>query len=292
MMRKIENDYLSVGINEKGAEIFSITSKSTGVEYLWQGNPEYWSGRSPVLFPICGRLFNGKYTYNGIEYEMPIHGIARLFDFVVNCISKNEIELVLISSEETKKYYPFDFKFSIHYILNDRALDVGIKVENMGDNDMYFSFGAHPGFNVPFTNNEKFEDYYIEFGKNEFNKLVFSDTCFCTGKTQEINLNQNKLLLTHSLFDNDGVFLETEADVIRLKNKNNNNAIEISYNDMTCLGFWHKPKSDAPYVCIEPWHGIPSDDGVIDDITTKKQMIKLESKRTYTNVYTIKIIEK
>ena len=96
MIRKIENEYLSIEINEKGAELYSIKSKSTGIEYLWQGNPEFWGGRSTVLFPICGRLFGGKYTYNGVEYEMPIHGIAKLFDFTVNNFSDNSIEFVLI----------------------------------------------------------------------------------------------------------------------------------------------------------------------------------------------------
>lgn len=60
---------------------------------------------------------------------------------------------------------------------------------------------------------------------------------------------------------------------------------------MTCLGLWHKPKSNAPYICIEPWHGIPSDDGVVDDFKEKQQMIRLNANKRYDNSYTIKIIE-
>ena len=108
MIRRIENEFLSVEINELGAELFSIKSKKTGVEYLWQGNSEYWSGRSTILFPICGRLFGGKYTYNSVVYEMPIHGIAKLFEFNSKDISNTEIEFELKSNMETKKYYPFD----------------------------------------------------------------------------------------------------------------------------------------------------------------------------------------
>ena len=92
MIKKLENDYLSIEINEKGAEVFSIKSKKTGVEYLWQGNPEFWANRSTTLFPICGRLFGGKYTYEGVEYEMPLHGIAKLFDFTSKVVSEEEIE--------------------------------------------------------------------------------------------------------------------------------------------------------------------------------------------------------
>lgn len=292
MIRKIENEFLSVEINEKGAELYSINSKTTDIEYLWQGNPEFWKGKSPVLFPICGRLFGGKYTYNGVEYEMPIHGIAKLFDFTSKLVSDTQIEFVLTSNEQTKKYYPFDFEFIVRYTLIERALKIGFDVKNVGEKDLYFSYGAHPGFNIPFTADEQFEDYYIEFSKDKLIKHVFSDTCFCTGKTQEFKLNNGKLELTHDLFDNDALFFETESDKVILKSLKSKNAIEITYKDMTCLGLWHKPKSDAPYICIEPWHGIPSDDGIIDDFKTKKQMIKLAQNQEYSNSYIIKIVEK
>ena len=45
-MQRIENDFLTVDVNENGAELWSIKSKKTGIEYLWQGNAEYWKGRA------------------------------------------------------------------------------------------------------------------------------------------------------------------------------------------------------------------------------------------------------
>lgn len=291
MIRKLENEFLTIEINETGAELFSIRSKNTNVEYLWQGNPEFWKGRSTVLFPICGRLFGGKYTYNGIEYEMPIHGIAKLFDFTANLISESEMEFVLVSSEESKKYYPFDFIFTVRYVLNAKTLKISFEVKNTGDDDMFFSYGGHPGFNVPFVDGTKFEDYFIEFTDTELSKYVFSDTCFCTGVTQKYSLPKKKLQLSHSLFDNDALFFETETDKVKLKCKNSKTAIEVSYRDMTSLGIWHKPKTEAPFVCIEPWHGIPSDDGVVDNLEDKNQVIKLKANKKYSNFYTIKIIE-
>ena len=105
MFKKVENENLEVLINEFGAEIFSIKSKKTGVEYLWQGDKKYWEDRSPILFPICGRLFGGKYTYNDIEYEMPIHGIAKLNEFTTVLEQVDKLSLMLKSSEETKKHY-------------------------------------------------------------------------------------------------------------------------------------------------------------------------------------------
>ncbi|MBR2499404.1 MAG: aldose 1-epimerase family protein [Clostridia bacterium] len=291
MIKKLENDFLSVEINEFGAELFSIKGKKSGFEYLWQGNPEFWKGRATILFPICGRLFAGKYIYKNKEYEMPIHGIAKLFEFNSRVISNKEIEFELKSSEKTKKYYPFDFIFKVKYKLKNNLLITKFIVKNTGEDVMFFSYGGHPGFNVPFSKNEKFENYYLEFSTNEMSKLIFSETCFDTGENEKISFTKKKLLLNHNLFDNDALFFKSESDKVKLKSTKSKNSIELCYKNMTCLGVWHKPKTDAPYICIEPWHGIPSKDGVIDDIETKSQMIKLDPNKKYTNLFTMKIIE-
>ena len=61
----------------------------------------------------------------------------------------------------------------------------------------------------------------------------------------------------------------------------------VSYPDMRYLGIWHKPKSDAPYVCIEPWTSLPSVDGEVDDLETKADMETLESMEIYRNEWSI-----
>ena len=291
MLCKIENEFLSVEINSLGAELFSIKSVKSGIEYLWQGNPEFWKSRATVLFPVCGRIFGGYYTYNNEKFEMPIHGFSKLFGFSVNKESDTQISFTLISSEETKKYYPFDFSFTLKYALKGNALINEFIVNNTGDKELIFSYGGHPGFNVPFNNGEKFTDYYLEFSENELEKLVFSDTCFNTGKTLKLALDGNKLNLSHDLFDNDAIFIKTSVGTVKLKSAKAKNYVEVSYKDMTCLGLWHKPKSKAPYVCIEPWHGVPSNDGIIDDLETKLDIICLAKNKTYQNFYTIKINE-
>ncbi len=291
MIHKIENEFLSVEINSLGAELFSVKSKKTGVEYLWQGNANYWKSRATVLFPVCGRIFSGKYLYKNQEYEMPIHGFAKLCEFSVNKEKGAQISFTLVSSEETKKYYPFDFSFTLKYALKGNALINEFIVKNTGDKQLIFSYGGHPGFNVPFISGEEFNDYYLEFSKNELEKLVFSDTCFNTGKTQKIALDCNRLNLSHDLFDNDAIFVKADTDSVKLKSKNGNNYVEVGYNNATCLGLWHKPKSDAPYVCIEPWHGVPSLDGKVDDLETKLDTITLEKGKTHENYFVIKIVE-
>ena len=60
----IQNEYLCVEISTKGAELQSIRD-TAGTERLWQGDPAFWTGRAPVLFPICGGLREDAYYLDG-----------------------------------------------------------------------------------------------------------------------------------------------------------------------------------------------------------------------------------
>ena len=53
----LKNKDLTVVFESFGATLHSIKDKD-GVEYLWQGDKEFWSGQAPVLFPICGSIRN------------------------------------------------------------------------------------------------------------------------------------------------------------------------------------------------------------------------------------------
>ena len=77
MIYQIENEYLSVQVNDEGAQLWSLKSKKTGVEYLWQGDKAYWGGRAYNLFPFIGRMPEMIYTYDGKTYPLRTHGLAR-----------------------------------------------------------------------------------------------------------------------------------------------------------------------------------------------------------------------
>ena len=83
MLHTIENEKLIVEISDVGAEMMSIRTKADGCEYLWQGDAKYWGDRAIVLFPICGRLVDGYYTYEGKKYEMGLHGFAQKMPMAV-----------------------------------------------------------------------------------------------------------------------------------------------------------------------------------------------------------------
>ena len=80
-MKTIENEYIKVEVNECGAELYSIVRKSDGREFLWQGNPEYWKRRSPVLFPIVGAVWNNEMRVGESKYCLAslVMRVSRLF---------------------------------------------------------------------------------------------------------------------------------------------------------------------------------------------------------------------
>ncbi len=289
----IENKDLKVEITDLGAELQSIYGKKTGTEYLWQGDENLWKNRATVLFPICGRLYTGKYTWKGNEYEMPLHGFVKLVTFEVESKTETKVVFTTSATDESKKMYPFEFTFKVSYELIGNTL----KVEQIAINDeeevLPCSTGGHPGFNIPFIKGEKFEDYYVEFNEpRKVTRIETSPTVFFTGNNNPYPLKDDKIIeLKHDLFDNDAIFLTGMSDSVSIKSKTNDRKITVSYTDMTHVGFWHSCKTQAPFVCVEPWHGIPSYDGKVDDFATKNEMLQLKKGEKYTLNYNITVTE-
>ena len=290
MIYIMENDLLKVKISSMGAELQSIRRKDTETEYLWQGDPEFWSGRAPVLFPICGRLVGSQYSYAGQVYDLPIHGFARNKEWEVIHQKANVLTLQLQADEETLAAYPWRFSLEMVYTLEGDTLSVATILHNLDDKTMLFALGGHPGFNVPLTDGERFEDYFIEFDSPcTPNLLVLSDTCFYTGKLSPVPLDENnRLWLTHKMFDNDAWFFQDTVRGLTLRSENGGRAMHMSFPDMKFIGLWHKPQSEAPYVCIEPWTGVPGwDRPGVAAFEDKPEMTELEPQGVYRNTYTM-----
>ena len=289
MIYIIENDKLKIKISSMGAELQSVRRIEDDTEYLWQGDPNYWAGRATNLFPICGRLYEGKYTFEGKAYEMMLHGFAKLQEFEVIHQDTTAITLRLTETEETLAMYPFRFTFDIAYNLSGEELSIALIVRNLDDKAMRFAVGGHPGFNLPLEEGKAFEDYFVEFDEAcDAKRICFSDTCFYVEDAEPFALeNGTTLRMHHGLFDRDAIFLQDTAKGVTLQCADGKRSVRLSYPEMPFVGLWHKPHSDAPYVCIEPWTGLPSVDGKVDDLATKTPMHTLEPQEAYRNVYTI-----
>src|SRR5688572_9820942 len=166
-MHTIENDIIRVSIREKGAELSGIFHKPLQLEYMWSGDPAFWSKQSPVLFPIVGALKNNTYFFQNRSYELPRHGFARDKNFSVIDKSASSITFSLSHDEQTLFVYPFKFELRIRYSLDESTVIVVYEVINLSNENMYFSIGGHPAFKVPLLENTNYGDYYLEFNANE-----------------------------------------------------------------------------------------------------------------------------
>ena len=129
MLYTLKNEKLTVTLSDLGAEIVSVVC-TDGCEYIWQGDPKYWTGRAPLMFPICGRLIDGKYTYGGKTYEMSsTHGFARSSTFEAEQKDDGTVCFSLSANEETKACYPFDFTLAVEYRLQENRLDCAVTVK-------------------------------------------------------------------------------------------------------------------------------------------------------------------
>ena len=282
MLYTLQNDILTVAVSDVGAEIHSV--KRGECEYIWVGDPAFWSSHAPLLFPVCGRFYEGKYTCEDKTYEIPCHGFIRKAPLTLECINNTSICFRVDATEETKKIYPFDFTLKIWHILEGESITTRFEIENTGDVLLPATVGGHPGFNVPLGGEGSFEDYYLAFGKVcSPDQIEISPRGLFTGKKTAYPLKDGKILpLSHKLFEIDGIFLSRMDSTVTLKSNKSERAVTLEYPDMPYLGIWHPSACEAPFVCIEPWCGLPGYDGEMEDITTRHDMFHILPGKTQT----------
>lgn len=280
-MITLKNEVLTVEVNPFGAELSSMKDTHDR-EYIWQGDPMIWSGHSPILFPITGRLLSDSYVYKDTQYYLQKHGFARKSPFAIVSESDTHATFSLASTEETKRVYPFDFLLTADYRLDGKKLAVTNTVHNRGKEDMYFSLGAHPAFNLEIGD-------CVEFSETEtFKTYLFNESGLADGE-KVFAENTNTITITDHIFDGDALFFEnlksTAATVVSQKD---GALLKMTYGKAPFVGLWAKP--GAPYVCIEPWHGICDNMNVSGKLEEKPQIIRLGAGEEFVFPYTIEIL--
>ncbi|MES2748174.1 MAG: aldose 1-epimerase family protein [Bacteroidota bacterium] len=276
MTTTISNSNLSATINHKGAELISLQSLVTKKEYIWEGNPEFWGKHSPILFPIVGTLKNNSYQYKGKTFSLPRHGFARDFDFQLVAQEKDKVVFSLQNTAETFNIYPFQFELQLIYTLKKSELIITYKVINNSLETMPFCIGGHPAFAL----NGKFENYSLQFKTGE--KLVSYqlENDLLSDKTQHIEVKNDQLPLTYSLFENDAlVFKSLQSKQIQIL-ENNIPMLNFKFNDFPHFGIW--TKMNAPFICLEPWLGY-ADTTKTNGNLLEKEGIQLLESNSYKN---------
>lgn len=291
MIYTLENQHLKISLSNHGGELHSIKGKKDNTEFLWSGDEAYWKYHAPILFPIVGKVFNGKYTVDGKTYELPQHGLARVRDFEMIEQTKNSISFELKYSEDTLKVYPFKFSLIIKYTLNDINLSIDYIVKNLDNKEMYFSIGAHPAFMCPIEN-DKFDDYYFEFNEKENASIMqLVGPGYFSKEEKPYLKDENIINLSTDLFKNDAlVFKNLKSNKISLKSKNHKKYLEFDFGEFPYLGLWTKD-TGAPFVCIEPWFGHADFDGFNEEFKDKAAIQSLMPNKEFHCNYNISFFE-
>lgn len=280
MIHYIENDYLKIGVKEDGSELASIVLKENNTEYLWQGDSRYWSGQSPILFPIVGRLIDDCYFLDGVKYEMPKHGFARKMKWNFLSADGSSMSFSLTDTEETLRMYPYKFEVIVTFTLEGASLKVTHSIENKNSTVMYASLGAHPAFNcaigdrLVFSENETLETEKIDL----VNSLRLPDTL-------PVLNNERTIIITDDIFNEDALILSgVKSDTLTLESNNHSRKVVFHLGNAPYLGIWAKP--GAPYVCIEPWCGVNDSTEKKNDFSEKDGINRIEAGEKF--IYTWK----
>ncbi|MFV0380324.1 MAG: aldose 1-epimerase family protein [Anaerorhabdus sp.] len=246
-MAILENDKIKIEVEKKGAQIISLYNKETSIEHMWDGNEKYWSGISPILFPIIGNTWSKEYFIDDTVYKMNNHGLVRYTEFNLESISDDCLIYSFESNEETLLRYPFKFKLTVEYRLKGSKVNVLYKIENKSERDMPFSFGLHPAFNCPFEKEKKFEDYRLEFSNNETLK----------GLCGPFNLANEKVIeLNYPIFEENETLCFENASSSTVQLTDGVHGVKVDVVGYRWLAFWTPtPNKYAKFICIEPWHG-------------------------------------
>lgn len=257
----IENHNIRAEFSDTGGKLRSLCQ--SGENLLWTGDPAYWDDRAPILFPFCGKCREGFYLWRGKRYPMSIHGFLPSTPMRVTAHEPDAITFRLDSDAATRAIYPFDFTLELSYRLTDRG--VGLRIAfTAGGEDVPFSVGAHPGFVLP--------------GEGCYRLRIAGDRAPIALEITENGLlgpsptpispdESGDLALTPDLLGQCGLFLqELEPDVI-LWREGSPHRVRIRFDGFPTLGLW-QPK-DAPFLCAEPWAGLPALDGVVTDLANK-----------------------
>ncbi len=294
MKYELTNGAMSASVSTLGAELVSL--KRDGKEYLWQGDPAYWHGQSPLLFPNCGRFWQNLYRHDGTTYELKAHGFARTTEFTVVGRSESEITLGMHSTEETLRVYPFAFFLFVTYRLGTSSIEVEWFVRNEGDEEMHFQIGAHPAFYLPEFDPADHDAVrgYFSFNTDGEQPITWFEPvekgCVDPAQPRTLRLDGEGMLpITAKTFDCDTYVIESaHISSCTLHDAARRPMLTVGFH-MPVLALWAPTAQhpDCPFVAIEPWTGSCDTTGYDGELANRRHIQHLAPAAHFRTAYTI-----
>ncbi|MGO7539972.1 aldose 1-epimerase family protein [Rhizobium ruizarguesonis] len=282
---RIGNQDLTVDVSSLGAEMQALRS-SDGRSWLWTGDAAFWTGRSPILFPIVGKAPDDKIAIDGTVYPMSQHGFARRSEFALAASSETMCRFELVASDATRAVYPFEFQLAVVHAVEGRALTVTAEVTNRDPKPMPFGLGFHSAFAWPLPGaagrdhivmlDNKGEPALVRLGGGLINPVPLPSP-----------FDAGRLVLDHSMFEQDAMIFPDGVGEGLTYGAPDGPAMHFHFENLPNLALWTKP--GAPFLCIEPWHGTAAEAGVSSELSKRPSTTILAPGAVASFAFTVEI---
>ncbi|WP_416147508.1 aldose epimerase [Salipaludibacillus sp. HK11] len=254
---------------ERGGIVYSYGV--AGEELLYLNEETFYQtdknvrGGIPILFPISGQLTDGTYEWEGKTYEMSNHGFARNAAWeVVGRDRKNgaSLTLKLVSNEQTKKSYPFEFEVLFTYVLENGKFTIQQEYKNTGA----WAMPMYPGFHPYFKTSGKDLAYetdattYVDYNDGE--KKEF------TGRVDLTDLKESVVLI------------DPKQRHISFQPCATIKKIRLNYGEsFKYVVLWTEKGKE--FVCVEPWMA------KTDELNRKEELLMIPAKDSLKTEFSI-----
>ncbi|WP_457093939.1 aldose 1-epimerase family protein [Microvirga sp. P5_D2] len=268
----LSSSHLTAQISATGAELTCLRDEE-GKDLLWDGDPVFWTGRSPLLFPIVGRLRDDRALIEGHPYSMKQHGFARFSPFDIVDAGAESCRLCLNADDATREQYPFDFRLDMTYRVDGVRLIFTASVFNLENRAIPVSFGFHPALRWPLPYGGERHAHEIRFEQPEMASLHTLSNGLIGETSRPTPVHGDRLPLHDDLFQDGAlVWSDLRSRTVRY-GVPGRRSITVSFPDMPHLGIWTKP--GAGYVCIEPWQGYADPVGFEGELKDKPGIVMI-----------------
>lgn len=264
----ISDAALRAEFSARGAELVRLQDRE-GLDLLWSGDPAFWAGRSPLLFPIVGEVTGNRLNVAGKSYEIGRHGFARTSTFALVASETSRCTWRLEASEATRRQYPFEFRLDVTYSVRAGTLEMSAEVTNPGSLPMPASFGFHPALRWPLPYGMPRAAHEIVFDRDEPAPVRRPIDGLLSAAVYPTPVRERRLVLHDDLF-RDGALV---FDRLQSRGVVYGERLRVEFDGMPHLGIWTLP--GAGYVCIEPWQGHASPQGFDGELADKPGIVPI-----------------